>query len=102
MKRIEAFLQFGKLESVVDAVEKAGVGGLTVFYARGRGTAERTKIHTGRGTKLEEQSYNLIDCLVTVVDDDKIDKVIDAIKNNADSGSKGIITISDVTKVVHI
>lgn len=102
MKRVEAFFQFGKLEPVVEAVEKAGVEGLTVFYARGRGTAERTKIHTARGTKLEEQSYNLIDCIVTVVEDAHVDKVVDAIKKNADSASKGIITVSDVAQVVKI
>lgn len=60
MKRVEAFFQFGKLEPVVEAVEKTGVDGLTVFYARGRGPAERTKVHTTRGTKLEEQLYNLL------------------------------------------
>jgi hypothetical protein len=27
MKRVEAFFQFGKLEPVVEAIEKAGVGG---------------------------------------------------------------------------
>jgi nitrogen regulatory protein PII len=102
MKRIEAFFQFGKLESVVDAVEKIGVGGLTVFYARGRGPAEREKIHASRGTKLEEQRYNLIDCLVTIVEDDQTDKVIEAIKMNADSTSKGIITVSEVNKIVKI
>lgn len=102
MKRVEAFFQFGKLESVVDAVEKIGVGGLTVFYARGRGPAEREKIHVSRGTKLEEQRYNLIDCLVTIVEDDQVDKVIEAIKMNANSTSKGIITISEVNKIVKI
>jgi nitrogen regulatory protein PII len=102
MKRVEAFFQFGKLESVVEAVENAGVGGLTVFYARGRGPAEREKIHTTRGTKLEEQFYNLIDCIVTIVEDDQVERVIDAIKKNANTTSKGIITISDVSKIVKI
>jgi len=102
VKRVEAFFQFGKLEPVVEAVEKAGVSGLTVFYARGRGPAERGKVHTARGTKLEEQFYNLIDCIVTIVEDDQVDKVVDVIKKNADSTSKGIITISDVSLVVKI
>lgn len=102
MKRVEAFFQFGKLDLVVEAVEKAGVGGLTVFYARGRGPAERAKITTARGTNLEEQLYNLIDCIVTIVEDNQVDKVVDAIKKNADSTSKGIITISDVAQVINI
>lgn len=102
MKRIEAFFQFGKLENVVDAIEQAGVGGLTVFYARGRGPAERGMIHTTRGTKMEEQPYNLIDCIVTIVEDNQVNSVIDAIKNTANSTSKGIISISDVAKMVKI
>ena len=102
MKRVEAFFQFGKLEPVVEALEKAGVTGLTVFYARGRGPAEREQISTSRGTKLDQQFYNLIDCIVTIVEDDQVEKIIDAIKNNANSTSKGIITISDVSKIVKI
>lgn|SRR5574338_1059577 len=100
MKRVEAFFQFGKLESVVEEIERIGVKGLTVFYARGRGTAEREKVHTARGTKLQEQSYNLIDCIVTIVEDDQVEKVVDTIKKSADSTSRGIITVSDVNKVV--
>lgn len=100
MKRVEAFFQFGRLESVVEEVEKAGVSGLTVFYARGRGTAEREKIHIARGTKLQEQPYNLIDCIVTIVEDDQVEKVVDTIKKHANSTSRGIINVSDVGKVV--
>lgn len=100
MRRIEAFFQFGKLEPVVEEMEKAGVEGLTVFYARGRGTAEREKIHTSRGTKLQEQSYNLIDCIVTIVEDDQVEKVVDVIKKNANSTSRGIISVSEVNQVV--
>lgn len=100
MKRVEAFFQFGKLESVVEEVEKVGVKGLTVFYARGRGAAERGKIHTARGTKLQEQSYNLIDCIVTIVEDDQVDSVIAAIKKHANTMSKGIVNVSEVNRVV--
>ena len=100
MKRIEAFFQFGKLESVVEEIERVGVKGLTVFYARGRGAAEREKIHTARGTKLQEQSYNLIDCIVTIVEDDQVENVVDTIKKSANSTYRGIVTVSDVDKVV--
>jgi nitrogen regulatory protein PII len=39
---------------------------------------------------------------VTVVYDDNVDRVIEAIQKNANSTSKGIITVSDVAKVVKI
>jgi nitrogen regulatory protein PII len=102
MKRIEAFVQYGKLEDVVPELEKAGVKGLTVFYARGRGEAERKKVHASRGTKLQEQRYNLIDSIVTIIDDSAVDTVVNTIKKYADASSKGIITVTDLLRVVKI
>ncbi len=102
MKRIEAFVQYGKLEDVVPELEKVGVKGLTVFYARGRGEAERKKIHAARGTRLQEQRYNLIDSIVTIVDDGIVDAVVNTIKKYADADSKGVITVTDLQHVVKI
>lgn len=41
MKQIKAFIQRNKLDSVIDAVEKQDVDGLTVIQAQGRGEGER-------------------------------------------------------------
>lgn len=63
---------------------------------------QREKIPVSRGTKLEQQFYNLIDCIVTIVEDDQVDKIVEAITKNANTTSKGIVTISDVNKIVKI
>ncbi len=102
MKRIEAYFQFGRLETVVEAVEKAGVEGLTVIYARGRGSAERIPLQSKRGTAMQQPLFNIIDGLVTIVEDNLVESVIDAIKKNASHDAKGIIIVSDVNQVIKI
>jgi nitrogen regulatory protein PII len=102
MKRVEAFFQFGKLETVVEAVEAAGAEGITVIYARGRGSAERMPVQSKRGTTMERPLFNIIDCIVTIVDDHLVDPVIDAIKKHTSFDVKGIIIISDVARVIKI
>lgn len=102
MKRIEAFFQFGKLETVVEAVEKAGAQGITVIYARGRGAAERLPLHATRGISMQRPLFNIIDGIVTIVDDNLVEPIIDAIKKQTGNGSKGIVIVSDVNKIVKL
>jgi nitrogen regulatory protein PII len=102
MKRIEAFFQFGRLESVVEAIEAAGAEGLTVMYARGRGQAERKPMPTCRGTAKQKPLFNIIDGVVTVVDDSLVEAVVNAIKTHASFDAKGIIVVSDVSQVIKI
>lgn len=102
MKRIEAFFEFGKLETVVAAVEKAGAPGVTVIYARGRGAAERLPLQSKRGTSLQRPLFNIIDGIITIVDDRLVDPIVEAIKNHTSAGSKGIVIVSDVNKVVNL
>ena len=101
MKRIEGFFQFGKLEPVVSAMEAAGAKGITVFYARGRGTTERVPVHVRRGTQMRPALFNIIDGIVTVVEDELVEPGISAMKSSS-FGSKGIIVVSDVTQTVKV
>jgi nitrogen regulatory protein P-II 1 len=102
MKRIEAFFQFGKLEEVVEELERAGATGLTVLYARGRGEAERSKLHMSRGTKMTQPMFNLIDCVIIIVEDDLVETIVQTIKKHADTTRKGIITVSNIESTVKI
>jgi nitrogen regulatory protein PII len=101
MKRIEAFFQFGKLETLVEAVEEAGAEGVTVFYARGRGSAERLPLQSRRGTEMRIPLFNIVDSIVTIVDDTLVEPVINAIRH-ASFGSKGIIVVSDVSQIIRV
>jgi len=89
MKQIKAFVQRNKLDSVIDAIEKHGVGGLTVIQAQGRGKGERPMLGNPRGTGTHKAQFNTLESVVVVVDDSKADSVANAIVNAASTGSKG-------------
>jgi len=104
MKQIKAFVQRKKLDSVIDAVEKQDIGGLTIIQAQGRGKGERPMVGNPRGTGSHKAQFNTLESIVIVVDDSKVDSVVDVIANTASTGSKGDgkIFISPVEESVDI
>jgi len=89
MKRIEVFVPTTKRRAVVNAIIKAGAGGVTLVESRGKGAGERPLVRGARGTARYVAEYNRTDTIVTIVDDSKIYPVIEAIINAASTGSKG-------------
>jgi len=79
MKKIEAFIQPDVLNPVIKAIREIGVGGLTVLNAQGQGEAEPPLVG----------QFFARNVLVTVVEDEKADKIMDAIANIACTGAKG-------------
>jgi len=103
MKRVEAVISQNKLDSVLEALKKTGIGGITVFEAKGWGratklskTAEKAQ---GSQTKLNLKSY-----ILTVVDDSIVDKVITTILDTASTGSigDGKIFVDDIDIAIDI
>ncbi len=88
MKRVEAVILHDKLDAVIEALKKVGVGGVTVFDAKGLGRSSKlirdAKKTPGSYTKLNVKSY-----VLTVVDDSIVDKVISTILDTASTGSVG-------------
>ena len=79
MKKIEAFLQQDMLNPVIKAIREIGVGGLTVLNAQGQGEAEPPLVG----------QFFARNVLVTIVEDEKVDKIMEAITNTACTGAKG-------------
>lgn len=104
MKRIEAVIGTEKVSTVNDALRKAGVGGVTVFDGKGRGAGQREEVHGSRGTARFVPEFHSRSTIVTVVDDSKVDAVINAITGAASTGSPGDgkIFISTVEDAVDI
>ena len=104
MKQLVAYVHSYKLDSIIDAVEKVGIGGLTVIQARGRGAGHRPMIETARGAGRHMAQFNSLDAVIIVVDDSKVDAVISAITGAASTGVKGDgkIFISSIDDVVDI
>lgn len=86
MKRVEAVIATDKLSTVIEALKKIGVGGITVFEATGWGKAG----HVVKSKKNEDKdNFTKKSYLLTVVDDSLVDKIITTILDIASTGSVG-------------
>lgn len=89
MKRIDAMVQTMKRSKVVDAILKAGAGGVTVAETRGKGQGDRPLVGGARGTAKYVAEYNRTDTITAIVEDSKVDAIVRAIINVTRTGSKG-------------
>ncbi len=89
MKRIDAMVPTLKRSRVVDAIIKAGSGGVTISETRGRGSNPRPMVAGFRGTARYVAEYNRIDTITTIVDDSKVEKIVKTIMNVVHTGAKG-------------
>jgi nitrogen regulatory protein P-II 1 len=102
MKRIEAFVRVNKLEDVKEALEEAGILGLSVEQVRGYGR------QMGRTDKYRGSTYaiNLLPKIriEVVVSDDDAELAIQTIVKASQTGEigDGKIFISEITEAVRI
>ena len=102
MTRIEAIIRPGKLDDVKAALDEIGVKGITVMSVMGAGKQRgRTQYYRG-----QEYVVNLLDKtkIETVVPDDIVEDVIQAISKAAFTGEigDGKIFVSKVDNAVRI
>lgn len=79
MKKVEAIVIPSQKDKVVAAIKKVGVGGITTYQVHGQGTQDPPLVG----------QYFSKEMIVVVVEDPKLDKILDAIANTACTGSKG-------------
>lgn len=102
MKRIEAFIRVAKLEDVKQALEDAGIYGISCEQIRGYGR------QFGRTDKYRGSTYavNLIPKMKVevVVKDEDLEEAVNAIVSVTQSGEigDGKIFVSDVMEAVRI
>ena len=102
MKKIEAIIKPFKLDEVKEALHEVGLQGLTVLEAQGFG---RQKGHT----ELYRGAEYVVDFLPKVkleivVEDEMLDRAVEAIKNAAHTGRIGdgkifIVPVEDAIRV---
>lgn len=102
MKKIEAIIKPFKLDEVKDALQEAGIQGITVVEAKGFG---RQKGHT----ELYRGAEYVVDFLPkvkleVVVAENLLDGAIEAIKGAAETGriGDGKIFVSDISEAIRI
>ena len=102
MKKIEAIIRPFKLEEVKEALVEEGIRGLTISEVRGYG---RQKGHTEtyRGSEYRIEFVPKIK-IEGVVEDSKVEKIVDAILNTGKTGQVGdgkifIYNVEDVVRI---
>jgi nitrogen regulatory protein P-II 1 len=102
MKKIEAIIRPFKLEDVKIALVNAGIVGMTVSEVRGFGR-QKGQVERYRGSEFTVEFLQKLK-LEIVVDDDRVETVINAIQDAARTGEigDGKIFISDIDSVIRI
>ena len=101
MKKIEAVIKPFKIDDVKETLEKVGVRGITISEAKGLGRQRGfTEVNTGveYGDFLPKIKIEII------LQDDLVDKAIDAIRSAANTNriGDGKIFVSDIEKIIRI
>jgi nitrogen regulatory protein PII len=102
MKKIEAIIRPFKLEDVKIALVNAGIVGMTVSEVRGFGR-QKGQVERYRGSEFTVEFLQKLK-LEIVVDDDRVDTVVNAIQDAARTGEigDGKIFISEINAVIRI
>lgn len=102
MKRIEAYIRVNRLEDVIEALEEAGIYGVSVEQVRGYGRQQ------GQHDQFRGSTYalNLVPKtkVEAVVLDEQADDCIQAIIKSAQTGElgDGKIFVSDIIEAVRV
>ena len=102
MKKIEAVIKPFKLDEVKEALQDAGVQGMTVLEAKGYGRQKgQSELYRGAEYVIDFLPKIKIE---VVVSDDMVNSVVDAIQAAARTGKigDGKIFVSDVLDVIRI
>ena len=94
MKRLDIIVRDNYIDQVVKAIKKIGVGGLSVSQVKGQGAQEDPLVG----------NYYTRGCIMTVVEDQKVDPILAAVKKIACTNTKGDgkIFISNVEGIMDI
>jgi nitrogen regulatory protein P-II 1 len=102
MKVIRAIIKPFKLDDVKDALLELDITGLTVTEVRGHGRQKgHTELYRGAEYNVDFVPKTEVSVVVTA---DKVDSVVDAIREAANSGKigDGKIFVSDIERVIRI
>jgi len=102
MKKIEAIIRPFKLEDVKIALVNAGIVGMTVSEVRGFGR-QKGQVERYRGSEFTVEFLQKLK-LEIVVDDERVDTVVNAIQEAARTGEigDGKIFISTIDSVIRV
>ena len=103
-KRIEAIIPSEKTDSVLSILESMNIQA-TFYESKGIGKGEKYMISYGKGGRTTKMPYSIRHTVVTIVDENKVGEVINAIRQSAGAEGKsnvGIMVISSIDDILTI
>ena len=103
MKKIECFIRPEKIEPIKDALSEMGIKGMSIYEVRGRGHQGGIWL-SGRSGRYCVQWIDKLKLELVVGDEVDIEKLIDIIIKNAQTGKPGDgkIFISTIDEAIRI
>ena len=97
MKKVEIHTKNEFMKSILDALKKMEVGGITVEQVRGRGQSDLQMVRGLRGTAKFVAIFNSRNLIYTIVNDDKVERIVKTVldivqKDETESFGKIFIT----------
>ena len=104
MKKIEAIIKPFKLSLVKDALHEVGISGMTVTDVKGFGRQRGSSGGIDNNQEVYDDEFLAKMKLEVIIEDNDIEKVINAIKKAAYSGKigDGKIFVSTIDQVIRI
>ena len=104
MEKVEAVIRTSQLYKVQEALTELGIGGMTVSEVRGMGAQKGEVTSGGRPGSFKGSSLNPKTKLEIICEESETESVVDAITNNARTGSvgDGKIFIFDIKDSIRI
>jgi nitrogen regulatory protein PII len=102
MKKIEAIIKPFKLDDVKEALNEIGIQGMTISEVKGYGRQKGHK-EIYRGAEYVVDFIPKIKIEI-IIEDDWVDKVVDTIRNSANTGKLGdgkifVLSVGEVIRV---
>ena len=105
MKKVEIHTKNEFMKSILDALKKMEVGGITVEQVRGRGQSDLQMVRGLRGTAKFVAIFNSRNLIYTIVNDDKVERIVKTVLDivqKDDIESFGKIFITNVEDAVDL
>jgi nitrogen regulatory protein P-II 1 len=104
MKRIEVIIPTERVNKLNDILKGFKVGGITYSNVMGRGRTVPSPAQSSRGTRAYTPEFQAWSSAVTVVRDEEVDNIVDAIIHLLSTGEArdGKIFVSNVEQAIDI
>lgn len=102
LKRVEIFVRPHRVDYIIKSIKELGFEA-TVYDSKGYGEA-KDQLRSGRGGKLVDLTYSTRSTIVSIVDSEKLQDLLNAIKKVSESKGEhvGVIGISPMDALVHL